>query len=79
MWDLRSTKVALGKVFPEHFGLLLTITGVPGGTTSRKVRVRFPIILWEFLIDIRVPATLWSRGRLSLLTETNPRNISWGR
>jgi len=58
--------VALGKFFPDHFGLSLTITGVGGGATSRKVAVRFPMVSVEFLIDVILPATLWSWSRLSL-------------
>jgi hypothetical protein len=34
--------------------------------TSRKSRVRFPIMSLEFFIEIILPAALWSWGQLSL-------------
>ena len=38
-----------------------------------RSRVRFPLVLLEFFIDIILPAALWPSGR-----SASNRNISWG-
>ena len=49
---------------------------VPYNRRIGRSRVRFPMWLLEFFIDINLPALLWPWGRLTL-TEISIRDIIW--
>jgi len=42
-----------------------------------RSRVRFPMVSWEFFIDVILPAAL-DLGLIQPLTETSTRKLTWG-
>jgi hypothetical protein len=46
---------------------------------ARRSRFGFPMSSLNFSIDLILPATLWPRGRLGLLTEMSIRNLIGGK
>jgi hypothetical protein len=68
----------------EFYRMLSLFAEARGGAVGwdtaiqiRSSRVRFLMVLLEFLLDIILPAAQWSWVRLRVLTERSVRNISW--
>jgi hypothetical protein len=66
-----------------HYGLPASHTEARGGAfswgtaqQSGSSRLRYPMGQLKFFSDVILPAALWHRGRLSLLTDMSTRNVS---
>jgi len=43
-----------------------------------RSRVRFPIVSFEYFIDLHLPGCTMAMGSIQALTDMSTRNISWG-
>jgi hypothetical protein len=68
-WYLQGLSLLCFRMFKHNFLMtVVSVSAVGLGTALHVVRsqARFPMVSLEFFIDIILPATLWSWGRLSL-------------
>ena len=74
-----------GVVTDGNYAYLCDYVGARGGLfgwgtalLAGRSRVRFPMFVLEFFIDIILPTALWPCGSTRPSTEMSTKNISWG-